>query len=96
MAANEVLPNSDDKDVAKRWDAQNLWDDELDEHINAILRNAGVQINEADDEVAVNTNVGEPVTDESLLLMMIQMNKEMNLIITKLIQQLLVKMLLKV
>ena len=66
MAANEVLPNSDDKDVAKRWDAQNLWDDELDEHINAILRNAGVQINEADDEVAVNTNVGEPVTDESL------------------------------
>lgn len=43
-----------------------LSDDELDEHINAILRNAGVQINEADDEVAVNTNVGEPVTDESL------------------------------
>lgn len=40
--------------------------DDLDEHINAILRNAGVQINEADDEVAVNTNVGEPVTDESL------------------------------
>lgn len=43
-----------------------LSDDELDEHINAILRNAGVQINEADDDVAVNTNVGEPVTDESL------------------------------
>lgn len=52
------------------YDNESLFDefsdDELDEHINAILRNAGVQINEADDDVAVNTNVGEPVTDESL------------------------------
>lgn len=45
---------------------KDIIDDELDEHINVILRNAGVQINEADDDVAVNTNVGEPVTDESL------------------------------
>ena len=138
IAANEVLPNSDDKETAKKWDTQHLWDDnldetknvddedildklaefegfqkafesgdydemndlidefkeihknddkiqqldndeiiekyndfvmpmdDLDETINSILKNAGVQINEADDEVADNTNVGEPVTDESL------------------------------
>ena len=138
IAANEVLPNSDYKETAKKWDTQHLWDDnldetknvddedildklaefegfqkafesgdydemndlidefkeihknddkiqqldndeiiekyndfvmpmdDLDETINSILKNAGVQINEADDEVADNTNVGEPVTDESL------------------------------
>lgn len=138
IAANEVLPNSDDKETAKNWDTQHLWDndldefqdvddedildklaefdgfqeafesgdydtmnelieefkeihknddkiqqldndeiiekyndfvmptDDLDETINSILKNAGVQINEADEEVADNTNVGEPVTDESL------------------------------
>lgn len=41
-AAYEVLPNSDDKDAAKRWDAQGNWDDEIEE----TLRLAGVQLNE--------------------------------------------------
>lgn len=49
-AANEVLPNSTDKDTTKRWDAQGNWD-EIEESINAILRNAGVKL---DEEVVVN------------------------------------------
>lgn len=54
------------EEIVGEADGDDIEDWQLDEHINAILRNAGVQINEADDEVAVNTNVGEPVTDESL------------------------------
>lgn len=71
----EILDNFDEDKVDEYYTKlkqmyneknKDIIDDELDEHINAILRNAGVQINEADDDVAVNTNVGEPVTDESL------------------------------
>lgn len=71
----EILDNFDEDKVdeyytklKQMYNEKNkvIVDDELNEHINAILRNAGVQINEADDDVAVNTNVGEPVTDESL------------------------------
>ena len=52
--------------VGESEECEESFDEDLDEHINAILRNAGVQINEADEEVADNTNVGEPVTDESI------------------------------
>lgn len=71
----EILDNFDEDKVDEYYTKlkqmyneknKDIIDDELDEHINVILRNAGVQINEADDDVAVNTNVGEPVTDESL------------------------------
>lgn len=71
----EILDNFDEDKVDEYYTKlkqmyneknKDIIDDELDEHINAILRNAGVQINEAGDDVAVNTNVGEPVTDESL------------------------------
>lgn len=59
MAANEVLPNSTDKDTAKRWDAQVNWEDEVAE----ALRIAGVQLDEVNDEFH---RKGEIVTDETL------------------------------
>ena len=59
MAAKAVLPNSTDKDTAKRWDAQGNWEDEVAE----ALRIAGIQLDEVNEECH---RKGEIVTDETL------------------------------
>ena len=59
MAAKEVLPNSTDKDTAKRFDAQGNWEDEVAE----ALRIAGIQLDEVNEECH---RKGEIVTDETL------------------------------